>query len=64
MSRALVETNWFDLSGWKARLLELRADPPADRRTGLIAEIEDHIAWLERFPGTPENSPQSAPSAP
>ena len=59
MSRMLVETDWFDLEGWEARLEELRADDPSEQRTGLIAEIEDHIAWLRLFPDTPEKSPVS-----
>lgn len=60
MSRALVEIEWFDRAGWLARLEELRADPVADRRHGLIASIEAHLAAIGPEADTPEKSAVSS----
>lgn len=56
MSRALVEIEWFDRAGWLARLDELRADPVDERRDGLIASIEAHLAAIGPETDTPEKS--------
>lgn len=48
------EPDLFDLDAWKARLAELRADPPSDYRDGLIDDAEAHIRAIG---GNPVKSP-------
>lgn len=53
------DIDWFDLEGHKALLADLRALPKSDIRDRQIEGVEQHIASILPFSGTPENSPQS-----
>lgn len=51
------EPDLFDLNAWRARLAELRADPPSEYRDTLIADAKAHILAIG---GTPEKSAAEA----